>query len=338
MRSFKKITFVLGESSVGSAGHQLLDRFLIGYNRGTEFYEPGCEVTAVVGSQDKNLLEGRVRNHGLRTTQKVEEATAGAENGVVVGGPEMISNTINGLPQGARCFVYGTLGTERAKAEELIRLAESKGVTLATGHAAGAAFMLPELEINAEARIRKALAVGFGDFPGGEWDALAGLWKFGGWRSAGKSTPKVQALTGAEVWKAAYAKEWVELFAGAVSRSNTIQGDPVKDGRTQNVVGLKLVEKLATKPRGWIVEANGTRMAIFILTGVLEDLNVALELDSGKTISTQLYRPPPPQLDHFSNLAGEIEDFFRRETVKTDGDFLAHQAAVMEAILRLRNE
>lgn len=338
MRPLSKVTFVVDQFvRVPSIEQQLVDRFLIGYNRGPGFYSPGCEVQLLAKSSDSALLKLRTQEHGLKVLENMNQATTGAECVVVAGGASTLEQVVKELPSGARCFVYGVLAPEMAKAEELVALAEQRGVTLKAGQASGSAFALPELEPT-RGKVRKALVVGHGEFPAAELEALMGLWGLEGISKPWTGKPTVQAWTGGEVWKAAYSQEWKELFAAAISRSNTIQGDPEKDGRTQDVAGLRLVEKLAAKPRGWLVEANGVQTALFILNGVLEDINVALEISGGKTLSTQLYRPPPPQQDHYSKLSAQIEDFFRKDSVKTDPEPLVHQAAVMEAILRLRNE
>ena len=114
--------------------------------------------------------------------------------------------------------------------------------------------------------------------------------------------------------EAAYAAEWRALLAAAFSRSNTIQGDPVKDGRPQDVYGLHFLERLCPAPRGWILDhQDGLRSALFDFSGALEDLNFAVELADGSIRSAQLYRPPEPMSDHFSTLAERIERFFRAD-------------------------
>jgi hypothetical protein len=122
----------------------------------------------------------------------------------------------------------------------------------------------------------------------------------------------VRRLEGAEVWRAADADEWSwSLLAAAISRSNTVQGDPVRDGRTQDIVGLGLVRKLAEDPRGWIIEhRDGLRSAILVLDGVVADFSFAVRSRAGTITAAQLYRPPEPNRSEFDRLAAVIEDFF----------------------------
>src|SRR5512145_3522979 len=98
---------------------------------------------------------------------------------------------------------------------------------------------------------------------------------------------------GKAVWKTAKDGQWSRpLLAAAISRSNTIQGDPLRDGRTQDVVGLGLGPGLAQDPRGWLLHhRDGVKSVILVLDGVLADYNFAVSLANGDIASAQLYRP-----------------------------------------------
>jgi hypothetical protein len=124
-------------------------------------------------------------------------------------------------------------------------------------------------------------------------------------------------MEGAAVWDFAYSAAWKPLFAAAISRSNNIQGDPEKDGRTQDIVGLQLVEKLAPAPRAWHFRPNGqSELAILVVDGALTDTNFAVQTGNG-ILSAQLYEPRAPMQDHFSDLAWWITDRIGRP----DGSF-----------------
>ncbi len=83
------------------------------------------------------------------------------------------------------------------------------------------------------------------------------------------------------------------------------------DGRTEDLVGLGLVPKLARNPRGWLLEhRDGLHSAILVLDGVVADFNFAVRAADGGISSAQLLRGAPPAEHHFSLLAGVIEDFF----------------------------
>ncbi len=119
-------------------------------------------------------------------------------------------------------------------------------------------------------------------------------------------------LKGEALWQAARDQLWSwSLLTAALSRSDSPQGDPVRDGRTQDLAALGLVPKLATDPRGWVMEhSDGLRSSVLLLEGVVGDANFALRPSGSDIISAQLYRPPKPGQHEFSRLAAVVEDFF----------------------------
>ena len=119
-------------------------------------------------------------------------------------------------------------------------------------------------------------------------------------------------LEGKKVWQAGDRLWSWRLLAAAISRSDALQGDTVIDGRTQDIVGLGLLPKLVSEPRAWVLEhRDGLRSTILVLDGALADFNFAVKARNGNVFSAQLYRPPPPNEHHFSQLASVMEDFFQ---------------------------
>jgi hypothetical protein len=322
MRSFPKITFIVDDFAVGSPAQQLLDRFLIGYNRDGQFYTAGCQVELLARKRDDNAVVARAKDFGLKVTKD----TTQAESIVIFGSP---NEHIEKLPRGARCFIYGPLAQDGAEAEKLVTATKERGITVRAGTAVLGAFQLPALKT--PERARRKLAVTHGRFPEADLEAVEALWSM---TQEAAEQPKVRLLTRGSVWALAYSPEWSGLFAAAFSRSNTIQGDPVKDGRTQDVAGLRLVEKLVSEPRAWLIDSDSdeSKTAVFVMNGALEDLNAAFQDARGKMVSTQLYQPPTPMQGHFSNLAAQIEDFFRQESAVAPGPALMRLPAVFQAM------
>ena len=144
----------------------------------------------------------------------------------------------------------------------------------------------------------------------------------------------VRRLTGDEFWRA-LREPWVKsLLAAALSRSNTAQGDGLRDGRTQDLLGKGLVKKLARQPRGWLLEhRDGFRSAVVVLDGVVADTNFAVRSRGGALTSAQLYRPPAPNRCEFDPFVGVLVDFF--QTAKRP--WTAERSVVMaEFMERLR--
>jgi hypothetical protein len=102
------------------------------------------------------------------------------------------------------------------------------------------------------------------------------------------------------------------LLAAALSRSDNPQGDAAADGRTQDLVGFGLAQRLARQPRCWVLDhRDGLRSAILVLDGVVGDYNFAVQTVGYGIISAQIYRPAPPARHQFSRLAAVVQDFFR---------------------------
>jgi hypothetical protein len=321
-RELKKIAFILEEFAVPSPGQQLLDRFLLGYPAEGGFHQlSGCQVIAHApwGAGDGDLNR-RATDLSLRLAKTPAEAVADADGIVVVwrgvgavANDAVLRSVLANARPGAACFVYGRLASGLEAARAMIALAASRQINLLSGTALGVTWRLPETALERGARIDEALIVVQGPAPGAEFEGLEGLLPvIEGRRGGEKGVRRARWVVGAEVWRAGEKGEWSwPLLAAAISRSDSPQGDPVKDGRTQNLVGLGLVPKLARSPRAWLVEhRDGLRSAVLCLDGVVADLNFAVRKADGGLVSAQIYRPPPPAQHEFSRLAGKIEGFF----------------------------
>jgi hypothetical protein len=166
---------------------------------------------------------------------------------------------------------------------------------------------LPEIKKPTTGHIKEIVIVTHGKSGDAEMDAIQGLLQFSNFQLA-----TLKQLQGDQVWKAADARDWSsKLVASALSRSNTMQGGALIDGRTQDIYGQVLLPTLAKNPRATIMQdKSGIRATILILNGAIEDTCVAFSDGTGAISSTQLYRPPAPNREEFSRLAAAIEEFF----------------------------
>jgi hypothetical protein len=343
----RKIAFILEEFAIPSPGQQLLDRFLIGYPREGQFHRvQDAEISlCLLGSQSasvKEALQARVRDFGLKLTESAEAAVANADASVLVwkgGGAianePLLDTILKSAPAGSRCFVHGTLANTGQRAKQLLQMATERRIALSSGTTVAVTFRLPDIPVP-RLRVRRALIIVQGSFPQAEFDGLEGILPFLQERGSSEGIRTVQSVRGDNIWKSNATVPWSRpLLAAAVSRSNTIQGDPVKDGRPQDIVGLGLVEKLAKDPRAWLLtHSDGAQTGILVLDGALEDYNVALELQDGTIFSTQLYRPPRPNQEQFSRLATKIEEFLldgKPPWPKERGQFISSVLEMMAA-------
>ena len=322
MKPIKHIIFLLDQFALQTPAQQLLDRLLLGFPQDGEFRHPkDRRITVCSADINPNAeLERRTENFGLELSTDPAAALAHADAVVVVPGNPSANNSQNpidtalqGALQGCPVFVYGPLGPGLAAAQRQIALASSRRLPLLAGTELPVAWRLPPVDLPPGVRLTDALVVVQGTTPQAELDALECLLPVVERRAGGESgVKKIWKLQGDQVWNAGQRKSWSwTLLAAALSRSDTPQGDAVKDGRTQDLVGLDLVQKLARNPRGWLLEhRDGLRSALLVLDGVVADYNFAVLTSKREIISAQILRPPAPTQHAFSALAAVVEDFF----------------------------
>jgi len=323
-RQLRKIAIVVEEFTLRSPAQQLLDRFLIGYPRDGEFRRlDNCQVWLHVVSGGSDTEVGRrVKDHDLRVAESIDRTLANADGVIVVwrgagskANDDLLRATLHSMQSGTLCFVHGALASGRNAARQSAALAKSRGLVLCSGTSTAVTYRLPEVDLPPKAKTREALIVVQGPFPDAEHEALEGLLPAIERRRGGETGVKsVRSIQNDEVWRAGREGLWSwSLLAAAISHSNTVQGDPVKDGRTQDIVGQGLIQALAKNPRGWVLEHHDPmRTTILVLDGAVADYNFAIRLADGGTVSAQLYRPPEPAQEQFSRLAAAIEELFRK--------------------------
>jgi len=327
VRTLKKIAVVAEDYALQTPAQQLVDRFLIGYPADGAFHRPkDCEITIYLrDSADNRELDQRSREFGLRRASDLAAALLDADGVMIFGkgaaiNPDsaLLRETIQRARPGSACFVYGALSSTLEAAKQLAGLAEKQRVPLMAGTSLPFTWRLPSGDLALGTRLKEALIVIQGLPLKAELDGLDGLLPLIARRRGGESgIRQLQSFKGSALWRAGDERVWSwKLLASALSRSNSPQGDPVKDGRTQDLAGLGLVPKLARDPRGWVLEHHdGLKSTILVLDGVVADYNFALEARDETITSAQIYRPPAPAQHEFSQLAEGIEDFLR--TAKT---------------------
>jgi len=339
MRPLRKIAFLLEEFVTSSPAQQLLDRFLIGYPRDGSFHRnTNLEVSAYLVVSSESDFGSRREDFRLRIEPTAEQAVAKADAVVIVSRrPGAVANeafinlALRNAPEESACFVYGALANTLATARQFVALAASRKIALLAGTPISVTWRLPPIDLTPGTPLTEALIVvqvsalaaqATPPFPpaslrGAELHALEGLLPVIERRRGGESGLRsVRFLEGKEFWRAGDKGLWSwPLLASALSRSHTPQGNSLEDGRTEDLVGLGLVRKLARNPRGWLLEhRDGLRSAILVLDGVVADFNFAARALDGSVVSAQLLRGAPPAEHHFSRLAEVIDNFFRTGT------------------------
>ncbi len=295
----------------------------MGYPRAGKFHGlEGLRVSAcLLLNNNENSFGKRREDFSLTIKSNPEQAVRDADAIVIVPhGPGAVANdgllrvALENAPEAAVCFVHGALASTLEKARQQAKLAETRKITLSAGTATAVTWRLPEMELPPGTPLAEALIVVQGRSLVAELNGLEGLLPVIERRQGGEAGIRsIRLIEGKKLWHAGDKGLWSwPLLAAAISRSDSPQGDPVTDGRTQDIVGLGLLPKLAREPRGWVLEhRDGLRSAILVLDGAVADFNFAVKARDGRIFSAQLYRPPPPSEHHFSQLASVMEDFFQ---------------------------
>lgn len=314
----KRIAFICEEFALGTTAQQLLDRFLLGYPRDGEFrHLTDCKF-GILLENPSTLIQQRNAAFGLLPFANLEEALTNCDGVVVTwkgAGIEPKSGRLRLLlekaPAGTRIFVQGNLAQSAAEAARHFEWAKKSKILLTSGASMAVSLQLPEIKKPAAGRIDEIVIVTHGKRGEAEMGAIQGLLQFSDFQIA-----TLKQLQNDQVWKAADAGKWSgKLVASALSRSNTMQGETLIDGRTQDIFGLGLLPTLARNPRAIVMQdKSGIRATILVLNGAIEDTTLAFSDRTGAILSTQLYRPPAPNREEFSRLAAAVEDFFRLGT------------------------
>ena len=331
-----QIGFILEDFSADSPAQHLLDRFLIGYPRDGEFHRPECQVHVWLasGATDSELTR-RLTDFPLRRHQTIESVVAAANRIIVVprqiASPDLLQAIVRSAAASSCIFVHGALAETRREAATLAAQAAGKNVRLVAGTSIRATWRLPAVEFPRGRKLTDALVVVQGEFPLSELHAIDVLPL-----NPGVDAVDAEYFEGKAVWKLLEGPVR-PLLAAALSRSDSPQGDPVRDGRTQDVLGLGLVQKLATRPRGWQIRfTDGLCGTILVLDGVVADYNYADRDAEGRIISTQIFRPPAPQRHEYSRLATVIEGFFQSQRHPWPTEQCIVSSALMEEFAKAR--
>lgn len=151
----------------------------------------------------------------------------------------------------------------------------------------------------------------------------------------------VEFIEGDDVWNAGDAGVWSwELLESALSRSDTIRGGSVDDGRPENVVKLDKLRGLVETPAAYVVHyRDGLRATTLMLNGAVNEFLFAARLDGvPQPVATQFFLTPIPNVNHFSGLVSAVERMFEtgRATYPAERTLLV--SGILEACLTARFE
>jgi hypothetical protein len=169
---------------------------------------------------------------------------------------------------------------------------------------------LPAVDLPYGAVVEDALMVGVGGSDPMDYHALEAMQCVLERRRGGETgVRRVQMVSGDAVWKAGAEGRWSrELLGAALSRSDSLQGLSVVDGRPQALAEGDEIARIATDPAAYMIEYNdGAHATLLMLNGVLADYNLAVRVkDRPDPISMQFLLPPNPNVAYSAQLMNHV--------------------------------
>jgi hypothetical protein len=150
----------------------------------------------------------------------------------------------------------------------------------------------------------------------------------------------VQLLEGDDVWAAQAAGKWSkDLLSSALSRSDTPMGLTLLDGRTQDLTLDSVLQQLVPNPRAYLVEyTDGTKGTVLMLNGAIKDFNISARVEGHGLVSTQYYRPLPPDDGETACLAAQIEHLFASKSAAYSAKRTLLTSGILEAAATSRHK
>jgi hypothetical protein len=195
-------------------------------------------------------------------------------------------------------------------AKTMVETARRLGFPFLAGSSLPVTWRLPSVEFPLGAEVEDALMVGAGGSDAMDFHAFEALQCILERRKGGETGVKqVQLLEHDAVWKAAAQGRWSwKLLESALSRSDSLLGLTVQDGRTQNLTVGEVIRNLATHPAAYLLTYNdGTKATLLMLDGALNDFNIAVKVKSqAELFSTQFLLPPVPNVVYSAMLMNYV--------------------------------
>ena len=345
----RRLAILASRWTPGSPARQVADRFLIGYPREGRWHRPAMSVVSLYVDQTPEADQSRQRaaEFGFRVYASVAETLRCGGDRLAVDGVLMLAGQGDDSDSGpsgsdwlepmARVFeedrravpVYWDEPLGLAQARKMVEASRQLGFPVLAGSSLPMTWRLPPLDLPAGCRVEQALMVGIGFGRSDRYRALETLQAMLERRRGGETGVRsVQALAGQAVWRAGNSGRWSpELLGAAVARSDSLQGETLKDGRPRDLVRDGELPRLVEQPEACLVDySDGARAAVLMLNGAVGDFTFAARLrDVTEVASTQFLLPPEPNRAGSACLAARIEDLIQsgRSPVRPERAWIA---------------
>jgi hypothetical protein len=326
-RQPRRIAAIITEYRPNSHADVIVGKYLEGFNQDGRPPYPRSKVVSMFTEQvpKTDLSREMSRKHSVPIYRTVEEAlTLGggrlAVDGVLLIGEhgdypmndkqqklyprfEMflkITDVFRQCGRSVPVFNDKHLSWSWRQARRMVEISRELRFPMLAGSSAPVAWRVPAVDTPFGARQRHAVAISYSGLDIYGFHVLEALQAMTERRRGGETGVRaVQCLEGQACWDLVEGNGWVKrLFDAALARSNTRKtGDP---------------KVLVKEPAVFVVDyADGLRAAAFLLTGLVEDFTVAVDLDGRpEPVSTLMNLQPGRPYHHFGCLVKNIEILF----------------------------
>jgi hypothetical protein len=317
------------------------DRFLVGYPHEGAWRKPPIDVVALYVDQkpkDDQSAE-RARSFGFKVYPTIAEAlrVGGAKlavDGVLVIGEHgdyprndkgqilyprydffrQVADVFEADGRAVPVFNDKHLSYSFDKAKTMVSTARRLGFPFLAGSSLPVTWRRPSVDLPMGAEVEDALMIGVGGSDPMDFHALEAMQCVLERRKGGETGVKrVQLIEGDAVWRAADQGRWSrKLLEAALSRSDSLKGLTVEDGRTQNLAEGDEIKRIAPHPSAYFIDyADGTKATLLMLDGVLADFNLAVRVKGRPDLlSMQFLLPPNPNVAYSACLMNHVATMF----------------------------
>jgi hypothetical protein len=323
----KRIAAIITEYRPNSHADVVVGKYLDGYNQDGRPPYPRSKIVSMFTEQipKNDMSRAKAKEHNVPIFRTVMEAlTLGGDklavDGVLLIGEhgnypsndkeqklyprfEMFLKITDVFRQSGRSvpvFNDKHLSFSWRQARRMVEISKELEFPMLAGSSAPVAYRVPAIDTPFGAAQKYAVAISFSGLDIYGFHLLEALQAMVDRRKGGETGVKsVQCLERQDCWNFIGQNAWVRrLFDQALARSNTRKsGDP---------------KALVKTPAVFILEYNdGLKAAAFLLTGLVQDFTVAVDVEGrSEPVSTLMYLQPGPPHHHFGCLVKNIEIMF----------------------------
>lgn len=313
------------------------DRFLVGYPLDGAWKRPAIDVVSVyVDQRTTGDLSGeRAAAHGFAVYPKIAQALRCggdklAVDAVLIIGEhgeyphnakgqilypryeffEVVASVFEADGRSVPVFNDKHLSYSFTKAKAMVDASKRLKFPFLAGSSLPVTWRLPSVDLPFGAVVDDAVMVGVGGSDAMDFHALEAMQSVLERRKGGETgVRRVDMIQGDAVWRARDAGKWSrELLGAALSRSDSLQGLSVKDGRPQALAEGDEIARIAVNPAAYFIEyRDGTKATLLMLNGVLQDYNLAVKVRGRpEPLSMQFLLPPNPNVAYSAQLMNHV--------------------------------